>query len=378
VNTPSTLATPAECLAAIAAACFSDAPPDWDALAAVDPAALDAALLEHGVLPLFVDRLRPSVAAGAPLRVRLEAAGAALLRADMFREADLRRTLAALDAAGVRPLVMKGAELAYTHYPRPDLRPRSDSDLLVPHDARAAAERVLHDLGYVRQTGVSGDLVSYQAIFVRRHEGAAAHLVDLHWRVANPQRFARLFDHEELWREAVAIPALGSSARGLSARHALLLACVHRIVHHRDADCLIWLDDIHRLSASLSRADWTACTRLAVERQVAGIVLQSLLRTSEWVGPAAPADVLAGLAAAAGQEEETAAYLEPRRRHVSDVLHDLRALPGWSARVQLMREHLMPPAAYMRDVYAPSSRAPLGLLYLRRALRGARRWLVAR
>src|SRR5438093_1274700 len=38
------------------------------------------------------------------------------------REVELQRTLDALDAADARAICIKGAALAYTHYPRPEMR----------------------------------------------------------------------------------------------------------------------------------------------------------------------------------------------------------------------------------------------------------------
>ena len=39
--------------------------------------------------------------------------------------------LEALTQRGIRPLLMKGAPLAYTHYRSPHLRPRGDTDVLI-------------------------------------------------------------------------------------------------------------------------------------------------------------------------------------------------------------------------------------------------------
>ena len=58
-----------------------------------------------------------------------------------------------------------------------------------------------------------------------------------------------------------------------------------------------------------------------------------------------------------------------------NALDDLRALPRWTDRLQLMREHLFPAAVYMREVYAPGSQRPLPVLYVQRALRGLVKWL---
>src|SRR2546425_13299058 len=47
------------------------------------------------------------------------------------REAELRGVIDALADAGTRPVLIKGGVLAYTHYRRPELRPRDDTDLMV-------------------------------------------------------------------------------------------------------------------------------------------------------------------------------------------------------------------------------------------------------
>ena len=46
--------------------------------------------------------------------------------------------------------------------------------------------------------------------------------------------------------------------RGLSPVHALLVACIHRVAHHRGTERLIWLLDIHLLASRLEEREWTA------------------------------------------------------------------------------------------------------------------------
>lgn len=75
--------------------------------------------------------------------------------------------------------------------------------------------------------------------------------------------------------------------------------------------------------------------------------------------------------------EPSARLLESRSR-LSDLRADLAALGGPRERLGLVAAHLFPPAAYMRATYAPSSHAPLVLLYAGRLVRGGFRWLAAR
>lgn len=86
-----------------------------------------------------------------------------------------------------------------------------------------------------------------------------------------------------------------------------------------------------------------------------------------------PSDVLEALAFHESAEP-TAAYLEGRLSGVDMFRSDLGALRGWSVRWQLVREHLFPPATYMRERYAVSGSVPLAALYAHRAGQGAWKW----
>jgi hypothetical protein len=100
---------------------------------------------------------------------------------------------------------------------------------------------------------------------------------------------------------------------------------------------------------------------------------QGLASAGEAFGTTWPA--LVDAEGAARGPEPTAAYLSGDRRLAGHLWIDLRALPSWSRRWQLIKEQVFPPARYMRDVYAPASVAPLPVLYTRRVLHGARKWL---
>jgi hypothetical protein len=158
----------------------------------------------------------------------------------------------------------------------------------------------------------------------------------------------------------------------LSDVHAVVLACVHRVAHHYGSDFLIWLYDIDLIARRLPPNDWREVAHVAAERKVAQVVRRSLARAATVFDTPVPADELGALANE--PQELSAAYLSPRR-HVFAMLDDLRALPSWTDRVQLVREHLFPPERYMRSVYAPASAAPLPVLYVRRLMRGTRKWL---
>jgi hypothetical protein len=251
---------------------------------------------------------------------------------------------------------------------------------MISADDRRQAGEILRSLKYDDAGQVSGQLVMSQVCYVKRANGAILHAVDLHWKLANPQVFADVLTYGEMTAAAVPLPRLSPVARGLCDVHALLVACIHRVAHHFDATRLIWLYDVHLLASRLDQGQWREAVALAADRRVAAVVRRSLMRTQEIFDSPIPAEALEALdAAAARHTEASATYvrLTPRSRsQVRVLLSDLHALRSWRARWRLLQEHVFPPVPYMRNVYAPTSRAPVSVLYVQRAVRGARKWLV--
>ncbi len=324
--------------------------------------AVVATAREHRVHLLLAGRVQaPELSADRRDAAALEA----------VREVELRRVIEGLASAGVPVVIIKGAALARTIYPRPELRPRLDTDLLIDGSARKPAERVLASLGYVRPVETDGDLCVSQIHFERVDRTAVRHPIDLHWRISNVLAFAGVLSLEDLARDAVTIPALGPGALAPSAVHSLILACVHRVAHHRDSPHLLWLYDIHLLADALDDRARDELIALAAARGVRAVCADSLRRAGEAFGGHA-GELAARLAPPAGTREATAAFLAPSRRQVDVLTADLRALDGWSKRLQLAREVVFPARTYMIARYG--SRRPLSWLYLQRIVLGAPKW----
>ena len=226
---------------------------------------LDAAIA-HGVLPLLAaEARRQGGGHGIEALNRAAPAEAALV---MLRVRELRAALDALGRSGVTPLVIKGAHLQWTHYGTPELRPRTDTDLLIAERDAATTRLVLESLGYQPLAHVTGDVAFTQFHHWRDDGAGARHALDVHRRVANPRAFAGALTFEEMTAERIPIPELGPNAWGPCSVHALLLAAIHRTAHHANSDRLIWLYDVRQLCASLTAEDWS---RLVVDAMRGGV-----------------------------------------------------------------------------------------------------------
>jgi len=307
---------------------------------------------------------------------------------DAVRVRELVGVLRALEDEGAVPLVFKGAALAHTLYEQSWQRPHADADVLIAPESRERVFAVLRRLGYKQLTFISGDLVMYQAPFERVDHLGIEHVVDIHWRIANPQIVSEVVTHHELVARSVRMLALSErSSRGgrdegesngqdyamrvPSPVDSLLIACVHRAAHHPDVERRCWIEDIHRLASGLTRSEWQMFTAQAVDRSVRAICLQGLKRAEAMFQTTLPLDVVTALET--GPSEASAVFVRKGLRPIDRLAADLRALgPVGSAR--LLREHLVPPADYMRAKYGVSSRAWLPAYYASRVLNGFRKW----
>ena len=308
------------------------------------------------------------------LRERLFAEARRQAALTALREHELRRLLAACSASQVPVLVMKGAHVAVTCYPRSDLRTRHDTDLIVRERDVDRLRQVLARRGYEEPPATVGGEVLGQAMFDRADVPGAT--LDVHWRLSASRVAASLFDVDELWSRAVPLPRLGIHAFGPSLPDALALASVHLVAHHPQDDQLLWLYDVHLLLERFGPGDSDRFVALARARRMSRLCGTVIARAAAFFPTEAAHRILEAFVDAPANEP-SARLLEARSR-LSDLRADLATLGGPRARLGLVAAHVFPPAAYMRATYAPSSRAPLALLYAGRLVRGSFRWLVAR
>jgi hypothetical protein len=333
---------------------------------------VDLALV-HGVGALL-ERTPAARSASPAVALRLKAVAAGHEAIAALRAGELARVLEQLASGGVCPIVIKGAHLAHSLYRSPAQRPHNDIDLVIAEEERAIAAARLGGAGYRPATHVRGTLILGQWHFQRTDPRAGVvHTLDVHWRLAAPLVFRRVLPVAALRASRVAIPALGPHAWGPSRSHALLIACVHLMAHHRADPTLVWLYDIARLADACSEADAGAFIETGAAARVSTVCAAALDRTRRFFDSPALASLSARARARAVTGAEPSAQVLTCTRPVDELWLDLRAGEGWSERFTLLREHLLPDPGYMRATSARTGWLPLA--YARRAVSGARRWI---
>lgn len=295
---------------------------------------------------------------------------------ELLRGREIAAVLDALASAGVRAILLKGAALAYTLYDSPGSRPRADTDLFIRRDHIETVRRVMIGLGYVEPALSGGELIFCQFAMDKRDRFGVDHAFDFHWKISTQSLFARIVTYDDLDEETVPVPSLGRHARATGPAHALLLACIHPVMHHRGVERVVWVYDVHLIASRMCASDFARFASLALDKQVAAICAHQMTRSRARLHTRVPDDVMTRLSSV--HSEPSAVYLQPERRWPHELASNVRGLPRWTDRARLLREIIFPSAQYMRERYSLDGRgvALLPAAYVHRCVHGV--WKIVR
>jgi hypothetical protein len=283
---------------------------------------------------------------------------------------EIARVLGSLADQGIVPLLIKERRS-----PRSTTTVAAATGDTTANPPEGFRRRVASDeISDTRPTAVGGEFRSDRN--GERSRGVV-HVIDLHWRVSSQSVFARMLTYDELRASSESVPGLGPSARTVSTLHALLLACAHPAMHHRNDDRLIWAMDVHLLATRLSEVSLLSFARLAVEKRVAGVCAHALRRANATFATPVPQAALDCMESA--RAEPSDAYCDTALPWLREQIMNFRDLDSWGSRLGLLREMMLPGAGYMPHSYALTDAwwvsAVLPALYFHRATRGAWRIL---
>jgi hypothetical protein len=152
-------------------------------------------------------------------------------------------------------------------------------------------------------------------------------------------------------------------------------------MHHRNEELLIWMYDVHLLASGLTAEHWQRFVRLAIGRGVGSICSRQLGVARSRFHSAIPEWVLSELSSETGSEA-AAAYLAPGRRWHHELRDNVRHAGTWNARLQVLRDVLLPDRDYMRRRYGITAERwgtwLLPLLHMHRLAHGAGKMLTGR
>ncbi|MCI5223899.1 MAG: hypothetical protein D3924_14805 [Candidatus Electrothrix sp. AR4] len=292
---------------------------------------------------------------------------------EVVLELDLRRLLDAFSEIGVFPLLLKGTPLSHILYPEPGLRPRCDTDLLIPDSARKKTVALMERLGYQGLHEAEVDYINAQMSYSKRVAQGVFCSYDIHWQVSNCNRqFSRDFVDGRLFEDSQAIPALGEHARTLSKVDALIFSCFHRAGHFaHHGDRLIWLYDMHLFCQALSEQEAKVFSDRTKKLNIVTVCADAFVATRFWF-KTEPPPALEALFLEGGKQESSALLLRTGRLDgiKQHALLELQGLSTWLERLNFLLQNAFPPTEYMLWRYNRKNKRALPWLYLKRCAEG--------
>jgi len=286
---------------------------------------------------------------------------------DLIYEKELAEVLVSFANNGVRPLLMKGMPLSYTHYPARGLRPHCDVDMLIRKQNINVAFDVMEKHGY--QYHRVDDLLTRQIGFSKQGPFDIELVLDIHWRISNRPLFLNTLTYAEINRECVHIPELGDNAYTLNPIHALLLACLHRVAEGAfgENENLLWLYDIHLLLNAMSETELREFIAQANRKRIFAICLDALNTSAQLLNTYIPVWAIEALSGDTTAEPSTRLLKPDARRY---QFSDLYRIPGLINKLSGILEALFPPSAYLMHYEKSSNKFLLPVFYARRIWRG--------
>ncbi len=274
----------------------------------------------------------------------------------------LGEIVAALRAAGIDPLALKGVPLALRYYDDVGLRPMSDVDLLVPTAAADRALAVMEAEGW----RINDPVRVFRAdrrVDVHAHPGVGLVAADraecdLHWHVLHDC----CWDDADapFWQHATTVTWQNQPYRVPQATELLL----HVIVHGASFNLMPpirWIADAAQvMRRAPAEIEWDRLVALASRRWLTVVVREALALVAELSGTAAPAEVIERLARVRPSFAERREY----ERRLVDPHYRYTLLGRW---VQLSRQHsdvrplrrLARVPAFMQQIWAVDRKAIL-------------------
>ncbi|MBI3734485.1 MAG: nucleotidyltransferase family protein, partial [Chloroflexi bacterium] len=328
----------------------------------------------HGLKPLLNTAAKSLGAQVSPPPAVMADLRAAYFRteaANLAVHQELGALLSAFAHEGIAVVVLKGAALAVTLYADMGVRPMVDVDLLVRQEDFARGGSVLRAARYERlRQPLAGTGAEFDGAEELRRPGGVRS-VDLHWHPFASSYSRARFPVEWFWQYSVAAPALGPTARVLSAEAQLLHLCAHFAKHtagrlFRSYDIALLIARHHDTLA------WDAVMEAAGAYRVMPALCQTLLNVCDVWHLSLPADVLARLKAFRPQPLQAAlfAIIYAPPTNIALLLNGFYQ-PGLRKKLAYWLGPAFPSAAYMRQRYHIPHPALLPLFYLRRLAGGA-------
>ena len=267
--------------------------------------------------------------------------------------------------------------MCYQVYSAPHLRPKTDIDILINSEDKAAILALFEQLGYSNPRGWEPQAIISQFSMKKTLGKGINILFDVHLKISNSKQIENIFNHSELLETANSnlLPHINL----INKPYALIHAIFHLLHHKSSGDLikLIWYYDIFLIIEQLNKPDLTQLKNIVTDKGLSHLFSHTLQLTEEYF----PSNNLSSLItwSSLPNVKETSEinynYLLGDSYGIKGVWLTLSATKGISNKLNIIKEMVFPPAAEIYIKYGKNSSWPLPLLYIRRMFTGSVKYI---
>jgi hypothetical protein len=203
---------------------------------------------------------------------------------------------------GIEPVVLKGAAVATTAYPSPNLRSMGDVDLLVHAAERHVMAKAMESMGYVAEEVYYHDEFNTAHGYHYRFRDPGGRLlpVEVHWELASRLERRNRLSAALLWGATERGTMFGANKAQypgsiLRPEMQLVYLATHAASEGHAFGRLIWLADLAAIIGSQPALDWEDVVTMAAQARGRTAVFLALTFTRQLLASSVPGDVLARL-----------------------------------------------------------------------------------
>jgi Uncharacterised nucleotidyltransferase len=201
--------------------------------------------------------------------------------------------LGALEAAGVRTMLLRGAAMALVYYGDVGARPMNDLDVLLAADALGKGRRIAEAGGWSRVAEARPLEQREAATILRNQEGR---VVRLHWSPSRNEPVPAGSDHP-IWTRAIQVPFGNAATCVPSPADHLVYTCLDG-ARANSGSTLRWITDATVLLQSAPDLDWEVVVEQARRHRVSLLIAEALRYLVEVVDANVPSGPIEALMAA--------------------------------------------------------------------------------
>jgi hypothetical protein len=288
----------------------------------------------------------------------------------MFQE--LGELLARFEQEQIPVVLLKGAALANTLYPRIALRPMGDLDMLIYLADAPRVRDILTARGLAPGLEPAENFYpnfSYDQAFERCGERPLT--VEAHWHLFKLPYYQNRIPIEWFWQRTMPMRVNDQPARLFTPEAQIVHLAAHAVLHHHGDSLLASYDLALVLVRYRDQINWEEVIASAHSFGLSRIVDSNLARVRDEWGVFVPDDVCARLAHSSSVRERILFAINTAPRVEARDVWDGMNLRGVKAKLLYFCHTLFPSHAYMRKRYGIAATRALPLHYLRRLSRGA-------